>query len=153
MEIQLDKIQLIANQIVELYRKQLESKGIPASGTLGDTASVEVEMNGTKLVVSLNLEHYWRYVEYGRRPGKMPPIDNIEEWIRVKPVVPNAMNGKVPSSRSLAYLIARKIGREGIQGRRPLEATVYSDGFESVMDAIKAEITKQLKQTLLEDLN
>ena len=153
MEIQLDKIKLIANQIVELYRKQLESKGIPASGALGDTASVEVEMNGTKLVVSLNLEHYWRYVEYGRRPGKMPPIDNIEEWIRVKPVVPNALNGKVPTSRQLAFMIARKIGREGTKARRPLEATVYSDGFESVMDAIKAEITKQLKQTLLEDLN
>lgn len=148
--IELDKIQLITNQIVGLYRKELESKGVPASGALGDTASVEVEMNGTKLVVSLNLEHYWRYVEYGRRPGKMPPIDNIEEWIRVKPVVPNAMNGKVPTSRQLAYLIARKIGREGIEGRRPLEATVYSDGFESVMDAIKAEITKQLSQTLLD---
>lgn len=148
--IELDKIQLITNQIVELYKEQLDSKGIPASGTLGDTASVEVEMNGTKLVVSLNLEHYWRYVEYGRKPGKMPPIDNIEDWIRVKPVVPNAMNGKVPTSRQLAFMIARKIGREGIPARRPLEATVYSDGFESVIDAIKAEITKQLSQTLLD---
>lgn len=146
----LEPIKKIADQIVDIYRKQLESKGIPASGTLGDTASVEVEMNGTKLVVSLNLEHYWRYVEYGRRPGKMPPIDNIEEWIRVKPVVPNAMNGKVPTSRQLAFMIARKIGREGTKARRPLEATVYSDGFESVMDAIKAEITKQLRQTLLD---
>lgn len=146
----LEPIKKIADQIVDIYRKQLESKGIPASGTLGDTASVEVEMNGTKLVVSLNLEHYWRYVEYGRRPGKMPPIDNIEEWIRVKPVVPNALNGKVPTSRQLAFMIARKIGREGTKARRPLEATVYSDGFESVMDAIKAEITKQLRQTLLD---
>ena len=146
----LEPIKKIADQIVDIYRKQLESKGIPASGTLGDTASVEVEMHGTKLVVSLNLEHYWRYVEYGRRPGKMPPIDNIEEWIRVKPVVPNAMNGKVPTSKQLAFMIARKIGREGIKARRPLEATVYSDGFESVMDAIKAEITKQLRQTLLD---
>lgn len=146
----LEPIKKIADQIVDIYRKQLESKGIPASGTLGDTASVEVEMHGTKLVVSLNLEHYWRYVEYGRRPGKMPPIDNIEEWIRVKPVVPNAMNGKVPTSKQLAFMIARKIGREGTKARRPLEATVYSDGFESVMDAIKAEITKQLRQTLLD---
>ena len=146
----LEPIKKIADQIVDIYRKQLESKGIPASGTLGDTASVEVEMNGTKMVVSLNLEHYWRYVEYGRRPGKMPPIDNIEEWIRVKPVVPNALNGKVPTSRQLAFMIARKIGREGTKARRPLEATVYSDGFESVMDAIKAEITKQLRQSLLD---
>ena len=146
----LEPIKKIAEQIVDIYRKELESKGIPASGTLGDTASVEVEMNGTKLVVSLNLEHYWRYVEYGRRPGKMPPIDNIEEWIRVKPIVPNAMNGKVPTSRQLAFMIARKIGREGTKARRPLEATVYSDGFESVMDAIKDEIIKQLRQTLLD---
>lgn len=147
--LEIDKIQLIADQIVELYKQQLESKGIPASGSLGDTASVEVELSGSKLIVSLNLEHYWRYVEYGRRPGKMPPIDNIEEWIRIKPVVPKPIDGKVPSNKSLAYLIARKIGREGIQGRRPLEATVYSDGFESVMNEIKAEITKQLKQTML----
>ena len=147
--LEIDKIQLIADQIVELYKQQLESKGIPASGSLGDTASVEVELSGSKLIVSLNLEHYWRYVEYGRRPGKMPPIDNIAEWIRVKPVVPKPIDGKVPSNKSLAYLIARKIGREGIQGRRPLEATVYSDGFESVMNEIKAEITKQLKQTML----
>ena len=147
--LEIDKIQLIADQIVELYKQQLESKGIPASGSLGDTASVEVELSGSKLIVSLNLEHYWRYVEYGRRPGKMPPIDNIEDWIRVKPVIPKPIDGKVPSSKSLAYLIARKIGREGIQGRRPLEATVYSDGFESVMNDIKAEITKQLKQTML----
>ena len=147
--LEIDKIQLIADQIVELYKQQLESKGIPASGSLGDTASVEVELSGSKLIVSLNLEHYWRYVEYGRRPGKMPPIDNIAEWIRIKPVVPKPIDGKVPSNKSLAYLIARKIGREGIQGRRPLEATVYSDGFESVMNEIKAEITKQLKQTML----
>lgn len=147
--LEIDKIQLIADQIVELYKQQLESKGIPASGSLGDTASVEVELSGSKLIVSLNLEHYWRYVEYGRRPGKMPPIDNIAEWIRIKPVVPKPIDGKVPSNKSLAYLIARKIGREGIQGRRPLEATVYSDGFESVMNSIKAEIVKQLKQTML----
>lgn len=146
----LEPIKRIAEQVTTLYQKQLESKGIPASGTLGNTASFEVEFRGNRLVVTLNLEHYWKYVEYGRRPGKMPPIDNIEEWIRVKPVIPDASNGKVPTSRQLAYLIARKIGREGIQGRRPLEATVYSNEFESIIDAIKEEITRQLSQTLLD---
>jgi hypothetical protein len=148
--LEIDKIQTIANQIVKLYREQLESKGIPASGTLGDTASVEVEIKGTRLVVNMNLEHYWRYVEYGRRSGKMPPIDNIEQWIKIKPVIPDARNGKAPSTKQLAYLIARKIGREGIPARRPLESTVYSDGFESVMNQIKSEIARQLAQTILE---
>lgn len=148
--IELDNIQKIANQVVELYRKQLEANGIPATGKLGNTASVEVEIQDTRLVVSLNLEHYWRYVEYGRRPGKMPPIDNIEEWIRVKPVIPNASSGRVPTSRQLAYLIARKIGREGIPAKRPLEATVYSNAFEGIIDQIKTEITRQLRQSLLD---
>ena len=161
MEIQLDKIKLIANQIVELYRKQLESKGIPASGALGDTASVEVEMNGTKLVVSLNLEHYWKNVEFGRRPGKMPPIDNIKDWIRVKPVIPDARTGKIPSAEQLAFMIARKIGIEGIPAKKPLEQTglvyTYTDGTHGFaeatdlfIDAIKAEIVSQLKQQLLD---
>lgn len=150
MNIDLSNIQLIANKIVNLYRKQLEEKGVNASGTLGNTATAEVEINGEKLIVSLNLESYWRYVEYGRRPGKMPPIDNIKDWIKVKPVIPDARTGKIPTTNQLAFLIARKIGREGIPARRPLEATVYSDATQQIIDAIKSEIVSQLKQQLLD---
>lgn len=149
IELELDNIKQIANQIVELYRKQLVDKGIPASGALGNTASIEVEISGTKLIISINLEDYWKYVEYGRRSGKMPPIDKIENWIHIKPVIPKPFNGKVPNTRQLAFLIARKIGRDGTKARRPLEATVYSDDFEAIIDEIKSEITRQLKQSLL----
>ena len=79
----------------------------------------------------------------------MPPIDAIEGWVKIKPVVPNAINGKVPSSRQLAFLIARKIGREGIPAKRPLEATLYSDVTEQVIQDIKNEIIRQLNNYLL----
>lgn len=148
MNIELDNIQRIANQVVDIYRQQLEAKGINASGTLSQTAQCIVELNGDKLLISLNLEPYWRYVEYGRRPGKMPPIDSIKNWIEVKPVVPDARSGKVPTTNQLAFLIARKIGREGIPARRPLEAAVYSDEMEMVIQAIKAEVINQLRQQL-----
>lgn len=150
MEIQLTKIQQLANGIVEQYRKVLADEGINASSTLSNTADVVVELNGDMVVISLQLEEYWKYVEYGRRPGKMPPIDNIKEWIKVKPIIPDARTGKIPSAEQLAFLIARKIGREGIPARHPINKTVYTDVTEQIIDAIKAEIVTQLKQQLLD---
>jgi hypothetical protein len=150
MDIQLTKIQQLANGIVEQYRKVLADEGINASSTLSNTADVVVELNGDMVVISLQLEEYWKYVEYGRRPGKMPPIDNIKEWIKVKPIIPDARTGKIPSAEQLAFLIARKIGREGIPARHPINKTVYTDMTEQIIDAIKAEIVTQLKQQLLD---
>ena len=46
-------------------------------------------------------------VEHGRRPGKMPNIDNIKEWMKTK-------MGLVDDKA--AYLIARKIMVQGIPG-------------------------------------
>lgn len=150
MDIQLDKIKRLADGIVERYRKVLADEGINASSTLSNTADVVVELNDDMVVISLQLEEYWKYVEYGRRPGKMPPIDNIKEWIKVKQIIPDARTGKIPSAEQLAFLIARKIGREGMPARHPINKTVYTDVTEQIIDAIKAEIVTQLKQQLLD---
>ena len=152
MEIQLDNIQLIANQLVELYRGKLESQGINASSNLSKSVSTIVELNDNHLVISLNLEPYWKYVEYGRKAGKMPPIDAIADWIKIKPIVPEPVNGKVPDTRQLAFLIARKIGREGIEGRKPLTNMIYSDAVENIIQDIKNEIQRQLSQTVMSEL-
>lgn len=152
MEIELNEIQRLADMIVNMYRRQLETKGINASSTLSNTARAVVDIKGNHLLISLNLEPYWRYVEYGRKAGKMPPIDAIAEWIKIKPIVPNPINGKVPDTRQLAFLIARKIGREGIQGRKPLTNIIYSDTTESIIQDIKSEIQRQLSQVVFNDL-
>jgi hypothetical protein len=34
------------------------------------------------------MEEYWKYLEYGRKSGKMPPIDDILSWINVKKILP-----------------------------------------------------------------
>lgn len=148
MEIDLRQIQPFAEKLLQLYRAELKQQGINASSQLSRSATTVVEMNGTKLQISLNLEPYWKYVEYGRRPGKMPPIDAIAEWIRIKPIIPEPINGKVPDTRQVAFLIARKIGREGIEGRKPLTNIIYSDTVETLINDIKSAITQQLKQEL-----
>ena len=151
MEIDVRQLQPFADKILTLYRQALQNKGIDASGTLSQTASSTIEIDGTKLIISLNLEPYWKYVEYGRRAGKMPPIDAIARWITIKPIVPNPINGRVPDTRQLAFLIARKIGREGIEGRKPITEMVYSDTVETMLNDIKSAIVGQLKEQLLSE--
>ena len=129
MNLELEPIRNVAEQVVSIYRKELENKGINAIRNLSKTASATVELNGKHLIVYLELDHYWKYVEYGRRAGKMPPADKIKEWIRVKPIIPNPINGKIPDTKQLAFLIARKIGREGFEGKHPIENITNSSAI------------------------
>lgn len=134
--------------MLELYRNQLIDKNINASNTLSNTASTIVEIDDTRLMVSFNLEDYWKYVEYGRGPGKRPPIDAIEQWVKVKPIIPDPINGRVPTTKQLAFLISRKIGMEGTKAQRPLEKAVYSDSMEMLIAQLKNEIVGQMKEEL-----
>ena len=52
---------------------------------------------------------YGRYVEFGRKPGKMPPVSALEPWVRLK------LKAKNP--RAVAFLIARKIAAEGVEAQ------------------------------------
>ena len=58
----------------------------------------------------------WKYVEDGRKAGKMPPIQSIYEWIQnkrsVQSKIKNAKN-RITATKSLAFVIARKIGAKG----------------------------------------
>lgn len=141
-------IKEIADRMLELYRNKLIDKNINASNILSDSAEVIVEVNGTTLSVSFNLEEYWKFVEYGRRPGKRPPITAIEEWVTLKPIIPDPINGKIPSTKQLAFLISRKIGMEGTKAQRPLELAVYSDSMELLINQLKNEIVGQMKEEL-----
>lgn len=52
---------------------------------------------------------YFKYIEYGRRPGRMPPLDAIRRWVRDK--------GLEDQSDGAVYAIATTIARYGIGGR------------------------------------
>ena len=94
-------------------------------GKLLDSIRYIYTVNGKTFEISLNLAYYWRYVEYGRRPGKFPPPDKILEWIRIKPILPRPMaNGKLPTEKQLAYLIGRKIAEKGIEAGKQLQDTI-----------------------------
>lgn len=126
----------------EIYRYNLSSEEVNATHNLYNNISVHVKNNGRFYTVSLNLEEYWKYIEYGRGPGKFPPIDEILNWITTKPVIAFENDlGKIPSERSLAFLIGRKIATEGTKGKALLEQSV-----EEVLEVYYSRLTEAIQK-------
>lgn len=117
---------------------------------LKDSISFDLEIGNNLYEVTFRAPEYWKYANYGRRPGKMPPVGEIEKWIVRKRIAPRATaSGKVPSTNSLAYFIARKIGRDGVKGSDFLGKTLATDESrweERITDAIVNDISLQLDE-------
>lgn len=149
-------LQEFANEAVEIYKYQI-ALGTPewgnknASRLLTDTIKSHLTINGTDYEVSLELQKYWKYIEGGSKgtessppgavyPAHFPPTNEILKWINVKPILPRPMeNGKLPSPESLAFLIGRKIQREGIAPFPAFETTK-----EELMKIYRERISKAL---------
>lgn len=140
-------------RIAAEYKDKLNNEGITASGKLANSVKcLPVDVNGNIYEVSLQLEEYWKAIEEGRKPtengGNGDLRRAILEWIRVKPVVPRPMaNGKLPTEEQLAFLISRKIHREGYKGRQPLQRTI-----DELRDDILADIKEAVEKDLSEEV-
>lgn len=138
-----------ARFFIERYRGELDNGKINASYKLSDTLQYIIDINGMSIDVVVMLQDYYKYIESGRRAGaKMPPISAIEEWIKVKPVLPYPMsNGKLPTTRQLAYLIARSISRNGIPPK-----PIFQMSIEEATDAFYERIEKAVREDLETDI-
>jgi len=94
---------------------------------------------GTELTIFSSLK-FFTVLETGRKPGKRPPISVIEQWIKDKPITPDGI-----STKSLAFLIARKIGEEG--------SLLYRQGGKSgvISNSINDQVIKEKLTDVLTD--
>lgn len=138
--------------IVDNYKAELEACNYQ-DGQLYRTLSYSVKMDNSSWLISISLEEYWKYIEYGRRPGKMPPVSAIENWIKVKQILPRPItlkSGKsvVPTIPQLSFLIARKIGRDGIRPR-PFFKQSFEDAKREFLQKIEEAILADIKESLI----
>ena len=138
--------------IITNYKSQLEAEQMN-NGELYRTISYSVSTVSSGWVISVSLADYWKYVEYGRRPGKMPPVSAIENWIKVKQIIPHSMtlkSGKtvIPTIPQLSFLIARSIGRRGI-APKPLFKNSFEAAKQQFIQVIKDAITQDIKENLI----
>ena len=139
--------------IVTNYKSQLEAEQMN-NGELYRTISYSVSTVNSGWVISVSLADYWKYIENGRRAGaKMPPVSAIENWVKVKQIIPHSMtlkSGKtvVPTIPQLSFLIARSIGRRGIPPK-PLFKNSFEAAKQQFIQVIKDAITQDIKENLI----
>lgn len=145
-------IQDYAERFIEVYRGRLEDFGYE-NGKLYKTLNYSISNEGIDWVVTIHLEDYWKYIENGRRPGaKMPPVEAIKKWIEYKKILPRPIqlkSGKtvIPSTQQLAFVIARSIGKNGIEARPIARETVDQLNNEFV-SILKSSIQRDIHQYL-----
>lgn len=113
-------LQQYAAELKEVYKKRLVEADRLASENLINSVETQVETDQGAYLVTITLADYWKYVEDDTKPH-WPPVSAILEWIRVKPVIPRPdSRDRIPKPEQLAYLIGRKISREGTEGSHDL---------------------------------
>lgn len=129
--------------------------GMKASGKWDKEKTVDVSESGSVVSGKIEGTPYTRQLQFGRKPGKFPPLAAIEQWINDKQIVPD-----IPI-RSLAYLIARKIAKEGTDyykqgGTDLVDSVVTPQRIDSIIskvgiinvEAIVSGFVKELKKVV-----
>lgn len=102
----------IYTDYLERFKKDLitnyDKLGLRASGKFAE--SLDYEIKGNKLTM-YGAKHSI-FMENGRGPGGFPPLKAIENWIETKHGLPAIF---VEKKKQFAFIIARKIAREGIK--------------------------------------
>lgn len=150
-----DILEQILNQygetVINNYRRALYEGGSNASGKLGNSLGHFTITGEGTYELFLRLEDYWKYVEYGRSAGKFPPFEAIKQWIQIKPVIPTAYNGKLPTINQLTYLISRKIATEGIQPKNYLQNTLDNLDLQPLEDAITRSLENKFDNIAIKE--
>lgn len=125
------EFEALKNDLIARY----DELGMRASGQWAESLQVELGENGAAILQ----ESYGDQLEYGRKPGKQPPSEAIEQWLIAKGIA--ARLEKDISVSSLAYLIARKIGREGWNreahgGTQLISSVVTPERIQRIIDKI-----------------
>jgi hypothetical protein len=148
-----DRIEeILRNEFASLSRElvnKYDDLGMRSSGRFERELEVDVRSNEVSFRGVLSGAHYTYQLVNGRRPGRMPPVDAIRQWIRDKRIqLDNISEG------SLAYLIARKIAREGTdyfkQGGTDLVSSVVTeDRMSSIVDRVAREVNVIISDSIL----
>lgn len=156
-----------AEYIVDSLKKNLEKHDSIASRKLFQSIRFDIKIFGSSYIFQIMMEDYWKWVDEGRPPGKMPPIDKLSKWIAQKglPIRSQVKGLKRKSKKSLseqvksrnrqvAFLIARSIGKKGIKPTNfysdVINAKFWTDFKSDIAKVLKQEYTIQIIESIKE---
>lgn len=90
--------------------------------------------------IIIEAPEYLTFIDKGRRPGKMPPIQAIRNWTKIKGISPEA-----------AWPIAINIMKFGIKPTNVIQKTLNQLGRELPKE-IEADLTARIEVELKKDI-
>lgn len=143
-----DFIKELTNQLLSADKK--------ATGDLIRSLDYEVIETVNGLFLNIISDEYLKYVDEGRKPGKMPPSSKFIKWIDAKGIKFKNKKGKIIKKESTAFLIARSIGKKGIKPTNVIRKTidtVYSNKIEVLEKAAIEDIYVLIDKLLNIEIN
>lgn len=146
--------EILNHELHELKKDLIEKHkqlGMIASGNWERELEVNTNQTGSRLRGSIDGEHYTRQLIDGRKAGKFPPISDIMQWVKDKGIAKNA--AKESEIKSIAFLIARKIAREGTNyykrgGTDLVSSVVTPERIQSIIDKISIVNVEAFVETI-----
>lgn len=150
----LDKI---GKEFVDELKRELAILGKSSSGKLINSISYKLTQNNNDWYIEIISEDYLKFVDKGRKPGKMPPIAAIKPWVEQRGIKmmsksKDGKSGNVLTSESAAYLIARSIGEKGIKPTHVIEKVekyIFSKYESQIKIAIGNDYKDYIKKSIL----
>jgi len=112
-------------QVGEEMISKMKERAPVATGALVNGIRFEIEVNEKSVDLIFSFPFYAQWVEWGRPPGKMPPLEAIRAWLRVKGIEEKA-----------AFPIARAIGRLGTRPQPFIRPTIDIDLVPALKKAL-----------------
>lgn len=161
-------------KLIDAIVKSIHDNNKYARGQLAQSVKAETVIYGQHVVLEVSMLEYWKYVEYGRAKGsKQPPQDAMLAHIRdrgkwhvgkVKDIQNFYKNKKglmvkrkKPLSadkarKTLAFLIGRKIAKNGIEPSGFLKQVKESSLVNDLEKELLKTVGREIKVSILEGI-
>lgn len=143
-ELGVDFIKELTNQLIAADKK--------ATGELINSLDYRVVEVLDNFLLTITSAPYLKWVDEGRRPGKMPPPSKFLKWIDARNIKFKDKKGKFISKQSTAFLIARSIGKKGIKPSNVIRKTIdsiYSNKMQLLEQAASRDIKALIDKILV----
>lgn len=143
---------------IEVGRNRTRSYGsgtynspIDSTGQLKQSIEAISKDSSKSIIFNIMANDYAISVDEGRGQGKYPPVEDIIDWIKAKPIRIRDTKGRFKSAtdyevRKLAHNISRKVAREGIK-----PTNFITDAINQSMDKLNkigAAVSKDVSLNL-----
>lgn len=109
------QLEILGVESIGFITKILAENDKQVTGNLIRSLDFKVIQQVDGLFLQILAAPYFKFVDEGRKPGKMPPVKPIQKWTEKK-----GIKFKKMSQGQTAFVIARSIGKKGI---KPLNIT------------------------------